>query len=259
MTKYIGKPIWWVDMIDEILSNHYDYDDVTPFDINSFKALIPSYTTAYLSDDGRPWDPSLCDIDLVIGIINGDPCRTYMPGEARNFVLNHQWSDTEPKRYRELGMVCPCGRYKDTIVYMRVANADRSDKSGIGHPRAGCCGSEEVLVLNPMPEAYAAKIADQHVLRYYRKHFKELNSDQKAEVLADVRKDRKALVMQWLSWQREVKKAEAGVGNKDGPKTLQNCKDELLKAKKRLEEVGDVFLWNRAYDDMEEVPQDSSL
>lgn len=256
MTRFIPRPVWWTDAVHNILNSHYDDDKAPPFDIKSFKTQVAGYTTAYRSDNGKRWDPTLFDIDLVIGIIESDFRRDYVPGDAKKWVLNKQWTDKEPKRYQELGMVCTCGREEDGVVYMRQENADKSDKSGIGFPRAGCCGSEEVWVLNPMPKAYAAKTLDEHAVRCCGNLFKEIHSYQRPEVLASVRYSRKALVLRWLLCQRVVKEAEAGVEKEDGPKKLQKRKDELVAAKKGLDDAGGVFLWNKAYEDMPKLPED---
>ena len=256
MTQFTSKPTWWIPAIDDILDSQYDDNTSPPFDIKSFKSKVAGYTTTCY-ENGKRWDPTLFDIDLVIGIIDSDTGRSYEPGAARKWVLNRQWTGTEPKRYQELGIVCICGREEDGKVYMRVENLDKSDKSGIGFPRAGCCGSEEVWVLNPMPKAHAAKSLDEHAVRRCGKKFKRIHSNQIPEVLKDVRYYRKALVRQWLSCQRAVKQAETGVGKTDDPSELRKCKDELAAAKKELDDAGGVFLWNKAYEDMPKVQEDN--
>ncbi|KAG7010069.1 hypothetical protein G7Y79_00001g003410 [Physcia stellaris] len=253
MALFIQKPDWWTPNIDNILDSHYEYDNA-PFDIKGFKTEIAEYTTTYRSKNGKPWDPSLFDIDLVISILG---TTTGSISEARSWVLSHQWTEKEPKRYRDLGMVCPCGREEDGRIYMRVENLNKSDKSGIGFPRAGCCGSEKVWVLNPMPKAYVIKNLYQHAVRLYGKMFMDLYSDRKEEILAEVMSNRKALVRQWLSCQRAVKQAETGVGKEDDPNELQKCKDELMAAKKELDDAGGVFLWDKAYEDMPKLQKDN--
>ena len=247
------RPVWWIGEIDGILLEQYHESyPLYPFDIDKFKTEIASYTKAYRAKDGTPWTTSLFDIDILISMIS-DVTGIHI-SDARRWVLKPQWSDTEPSKYRELGMVCTfgCESDKGDRIYMRVANADKSDKSGIGLPRTGCCGSNEVLVLNPMPKAYATEALDEQARKLYKNAFKEINSDQRKEVLSDVRHHRKALVWHWLSCKEMVREAEAGIGNS----TLQLRKTELVDAKKTLDEAGGFFPWNKAYDDMPKVKDD---
>lgn len=247
------KSPWW--SLEILKARFNESEPIEPFDIDDFKTEVASCTTDYRSPEGgTPWKPSLFDIDTIIAMLCYD---TVLPTDyARRWVLNRQWSDKEPKRYQELGMVCICGRDTFGTVYMRKENADKRDKSGLGLPRAGYCGSQKVWVLNPMSKAYAAKTLDKHAVRLHKKPFKDMDSKQRAEVLKDVMQDRKDLVFKWLSCQEDVKKAEAEVGKKDGPSKLQKRKNEVVAAKERLDDAGGVLLWDKAYNDMPKVQDD---